>query len=39
MNFQNTTIYAKKKDNFWNQIFEKSREYGNFENCVPQTPT
>ena len=23
MNFQNTTIYAKK--NFWNQIFENSR--------------
>ena len=25
--------------NFWNQIFENSREYGNFENNVPQTPT
>ena len=22
----------KKKVNFWNQIFENSREYGNFEN-------
>ena len=25
MNFQNTTSHAKKKDNFWNQIFENSR--------------
>ena len=25
MNFQNTNIYARKKDNFWNQIFENSR--------------
>ena len=24
---------------FWNQIFENSREYGNFENGVTQTPT
>ena len=24
---------------FWNQKFENSREYGNFENNVPQTPT
>ena len=24
---------------FWNQIFENSREYGNFENSVTQTPT
>ena len=39
MNFQNTTIYVKKKDNFWNQIFENSRKYGNFENDVPPPPT
>ena len=25
--------------NFWNQIFENSREYGNFENSVTPTPT
>ena len=24
---------------FWNQIFKNSREYGNFENSVTQTPT
>ena len=24
---------------FWNQIFENSREYGNFENYVPPPPT
>ena len=29
----------KKKDDFWNQIFENSRTLGNFENCVPPPPT
>ena len=39
MNFQNITRYAKKKENFWNQIFKNSRTYGNFDNCVPPPPT
>ena len=39
MNFQNTTSYAEKKDNFWNQMFENSRTYCNFENDVPPPPT
>ena len=29
----------KKKDNFWNHIFENSREYGNFEIHGPHSPT
>ena len=37
-NFRNITTYAKK-DNFWNQILKNSRTQGNFENCMPPTPT
>ena len=29
----------KKKDDFWNQIFKNSREYGNFEIGVTPPPT
>ena len=28
----------KKKDDFWNQIFENSGTLGNFKNCVPPPP-
>ena len=42
--FENLTptpnlLFALISVNFWNQIFENSREYGNFENGVTPPPT
>ena len=30
--------FRQKNSDFWNQIFENSPEYGNFENSVTPTP-